>query len=101
MGRLEVGLRIMLPWIGLFTALVVAAQVTLTAAPGAPQSPDVTVGRGALLPIIPVTIKNTPPLLHHEFTRQFFDGQVTRMKLLLLLNYLHSAIGTHGTLQRI
>lgn len=53
-GRLDVGLRIMPPWIGLFMALVVAAQVTLTAAAWLPQSPDDIAGRGVLPAIIPI-----------------------------------------------
>lgn len=61
-GRLDVGLRIMPPWIGLFMALVVVAQVTLTAAPWAPQSPDGNVGRGVLLLIIPIKNRHTKRL---------------------------------------
>ena len=52
MGMLAVGFRIIPPWIGRFMALVVAAQVTLTELCGA-HSPDGTVGRAALLLIIP------------------------------------------------
>lgn len=53
MGMLAVGFRIIPPWIGRFMALVVAAQVTLTAELCGAHSPDGIVGREALLPIIP------------------------------------------------
>lgn len=63
-GILAVGLRIMPPWIGLFMVLVVAAQVTLTAEPGVPHSPDVIAGRGVLPPIIPV---QKPKKVRHRY----------------------------------
>lgn len=50
---LAVGLRIMPACTGLFMAVAVGAQVTLTAGAWLPQSPDVMAGRGALPPIIP------------------------------------------------
>lgn len=53
MGRLAVGFRIIPPWIGRFMALVVAAQVTLTAELCGAHSPDGIAGRGGLLPTIP------------------------------------------------
>lgn len=56
MGMLAVGFRIIPPWIGRFMALVVAAQVTLTAELCGAHSPDGMVGRAELLPIIPVLL---------------------------------------------
>lgn len=53
MGMLAVGFRIIPPWIGRFMALLVAAQVTLTAGLWGAHSPDGMVGRAALLPIMP------------------------------------------------
>lgn len=53
MGMLAVGFRIIPPWIGRFMALLVAAQVTLTAGLWGAHSPDGIVGRAALLPIMP------------------------------------------------
>lgn len=53
MGMLAVGFRIIAPWIGRFMALVVAAQVTLTAEFCGAHSPDGIEGRAALLLIIP------------------------------------------------
>lgn len=53
MGMLAVGFRIIPPWMGRFMALVVAAQVTLTAELCGGHSPDGIAGRAALLPIIP------------------------------------------------
>lgn len=53
MGMLDVGFRIMPPWIGRFMAPVVAAQVTLTAVLCGAHSPEGMAGREVLLPIIP------------------------------------------------
>lgn len=55
---LAVELRIMPACTGLFTALAVGAQVTLTAVAWPPQSPDVMAGRGALPLIIPAQKPN-------------------------------------------